>query len=98
MEKNLVSLSDIEHLAKLSGFVFSDEQKEDFQTQVSSVIDLLNGCASVETDDRDYDQIQALDDLRADNITPSLNIDTALEQAYGIEKEYLCVPMVEEVE
>jgi aspartyl-tRNA(Asn)/glutamyl-tRNA(Gln) amidotransferase subunit C len=94
MNKDSITIAEVEHLAEMSGLRFTDAEKKIMQGEVSGIINLLNECATVETDDVEYNREQSLQDLREDEVFPSLNKETVLSLAPKTGRGYIIVPKV----
>ena len=78
MENSKINIKDIEKLAEMSGLIFSQEEKENMVTEVSGIIEMLNLCEKVKTNNKNEDIILGLDDLRPDEIKDSFDIDISI--------------------
>ena len=78
MENNKISIEDIEKLADMSGLIFSDEEKENMVDEVSGIIEMLNLCEKVSTDNKNTEAVLGLSDLRDDSITENFALDISI--------------------
>lgn len=94
--KEEITIKDIDRLAELSAFTFTDTEKQEMVEEVSGIIKMLNDCDKVETGEYIYDNLLDLDDLREDEIGDSLSNEEALKNAPKQRKGYFNVPKVVE--
>lgn len=94
--KEEITIKDIDRLAELSAFTFTDAEKQEMVEEVSGIIKMLNDCDKVETGEYIYDNLLDLDDLREDEIGDSLSNEEALKNAPKQRKGYFNVPKVVE--
>ena len=94
MDKELVTLSDIEHLAEMSGLEFSDVDKQIMLEQVNGILDMFNGCSEAEENVIERGRIISLEDLREDSVRPSLQKDQVYLNAPESQQGYFVVPKV----
>lgn len=92
MKNEGITLSDIDYLAGLSSLSFTDAEKKVLVGEVSSVINMINGCANASVVCKEGSETIALDDLRDDTVLESLNRDTLLSGAPRCENGYVVVP------
>ena len=81
MEKNSITISDIEHLAELSGLEFNDEEKCVMLEQVIGILDMFNGCSEADERAIENAKIVKIDELRNDEVRYSLSQELALKNA-----------------
>ena len=94
MEKHLIDLEEIDHLADLSGLNFSDKERELMQREVSGIIGMLKQCEDVELANVSKPKTITLSELREDVIKPSLAKDCVVGQAIDTISDYIAVPKV----
>lgn len=94
MKKEEITLSDIEYLAGLSALEFSDSEKKVLVGEVSSVINMLNGCANADVKCKEGAKTMNFNDLRDDTVLDSLNRDTLLGGAPRCDCGFVVVPKV----
>lgn len=94
MEKHLIDMGQIDHLAELSGLRFSDKEREIMQKQVSGILDMLQQCEDVQLTEKSRPRIISLADLREDIVKSSLKKDTAIGQAVETRGDYIVIPKV----
>ena len=92
MEKNLITIDEIDYLADLSGLNFSDEEKEIMQGEVSGILSMLNTCADIEVEGSISASTVLLSDLRDDEVHRSLDKDIALSQVRECRGNYIVIP------
>ena len=92
MEKDLITIDEIDYLADLSGLNFSNEEKEIMQGEVSGILSMLNTCADIELDNSISMDTVSLGSLREDVIKRSLDKDVALSQVRESRGNYVVIP------
>ena len=81
-KKNSFTLADVEHLSKLASLPLTDEQKEKFASQLSSVLDTFAKLQTVDTENVEpFLGIQASKPLREDVPRTSLTKQEALSNS-----------------
>ena len=71
MEKELVSINEVEHIAQLSRLNFSEEEKKSMQQSLSEIVDYFSSIKTVDTNGVDAINKPA-STAREDVIKPSL--------------------------
>lgn len=94
MESNEITISDISRLAEMSGLVFTDEEKQVLCAQVSGILEMLDGCANVDSEITEESKVTSLNDLRNDVVYSSLSINDVFTNAPRGHKGYFVVPKV----
>lgn len=94
MEKHIIDLDLIEHLADLSGLNFTDKEKDIMVKEVSGIITMLENCEDVELTEKSRPKTVSLSDLREDKVAPSMNKDKAIGQAINTQSDYVVIPKV----
>jgi len=94
MENGAISLSDIEHLAEMSGLDFSDDEKVVMQGQVEGILDMLNGCAEADMVEECHSKSIGLAELRDDAVHVSLTPEQVFENTPNAHKGFIVVPKV----
>lgn len=94
MEKQLIDLDQIDHLADLSGLTFTDKERLVMQKEVSGIIGMLEQCKDVELTEQSKPKTVSLSDLREDRVRSSLKKDVATGQAVEIRNDYIAIPKV----
>lgn len=95
MEKEKITIEDIDKLASLSALEFSEEEKYGFLKQVIDIVDMIDECNEVETDgEYIFENAVGLDELREDEIAPSMPKELALSNAPRRHKGCFNVPKV----
>jgi aspartyl/glutamyl-tRNA(Asn/Gln) amidotransferase C subunit len=94
MEKHIIDLDQIDHLANLSMLNFTDKEREIMLKEVGGIVNMLEQCEDVQLTERSKPKIVSLGDLREDNVKPSLKKDSVIEQAVDSRSDYFCIPKV----
>ena len=93
----MITKKDVLHIAKLSKLEFSDEEIEKFTTEMSTIVEYVNTLQGVDTSDiEDQTTVLPLNDLRADEVTPSLSQEDAIKNAPKKRAGGFSVPQVVE--
>ncbi|MBQ2864146.1 MAG: Asp-tRNA(Asn)/Glu-tRNA(Gln) amidotransferase subunit GatC [Clostridia bacterium] len=93
----MISKKDVLHIAKLSKLEFSDEEIEKFTTEMSTIVEYVNTLQNVDTSDvNDELSVLPLNDLRADQVKPSLSQEDAIKNAPKKRSGGFSVPQVVE--
>ena len=93
----MITKKDVLHIAKLSKLEFSDEEIEKFTTEMSTIIEYVNTLQGVDTSDvEDQTSVLPLNDLRADEVEPSLSQEDAIKNAPKKRAGGFSVPQVVE--
>lgn len=81
-KKNSFTLADVEHLSKLASLPLTDEQKEKFSTQLSSVLDFFGKLQKADTENVEpFLGVKSSKPLREDNPRTSLTKQEALSNS-----------------
>ena len=90
MSTSKLSMSDLEHIAKLARIELTPEEKETFLPQLESVIEYLDILNEVNTDDvKPTYQVNNLSNvLRNDEVQPSLSVESATSTAVKVKDNY----------
>lgn len=90
MSASKLSISDLEHIAKLARIELSSEEKETFLPQLESVIEYLDILNEVDTDNvKPTYQVNDLSNvLRTDEVKESLPVELAVSTAAKIKDNY----------
>ena len=95
MEKEKITIEDIDKLAKLSALEFTEEEKSGLLKQIIDIIDMIDDCSQVETDgEYVFENAVGLDVLREDEVSPSMPREIALLNAPKRHKGCFVVPKV----
>jgi aspartyl-tRNA(Asn)/glutamyl-tRNA(Gln) amidotransferase subunit C len=93
----MITKKDVLHIAKLSKLEFSDEEIEKFTTEMSTIVEYVNTLQGVDTSDVEYQTtVLPLNDLRADEVEPSLSQEDAIKNAPKKRAGGFSVPQVVE--
>lgn len=93
----MITKKDVLHIAKLSKLEFSDEEIEKFTTEMSTIVEYVNTLQGVDTSDvEDQTTVLPLNDLRADEVEPSLSQEDAIKNAPKKRAGGFSVPQVVE--
>jgi aspartyl-tRNA(Asn)/glutamyl-tRNA(Gln) amidotransferase subunit C len=86
----------VEHIAELVKLALTEEEKEVFALQLSSILEHFQALQALDTTGiSPTAQVIALKNvMRADEVTPSLSLEEALANAPQAEKGYFKVPAV----
>ena len=93
----MITKKDVLHIAQLSKLEFSDEEIEKFTTEMSTIVEYVNTLQGVDTSDvEDQTSVLPLNDLRADEVEPSLSQEEAIKNAPKKRAGGFSVPQVVE--
>ena len=93
MENQTVTITDIEHLAELSGLELSDIDKK-VMLEVIGILDMFNGCADADENAVISGSEISIDDLREDSPKASLSKEDVFMNTPRCESGYVVVPKV----
>jgi aspartyl-tRNA(Asn)/glutamyl-tRNA(Gln) amidotransferase subunit C len=90
MSASKLSISDLEHIAKLARIELTEDEKETFLPQLESVIEYLDILNEVDTDNiQPTYQVNNLSNvLRNDEIKKSLSVKSATSTAAKVKDNY----------
>ncbi len=94
MEKELISLEQIDYLADLSMLTFTEKERNTMVKEVSGILSMLQSCEDVQITEKSKPRTVSLGELREDKIEPSLNKDIVLGQALDVRNDYVSIPKV----
>ena len=94
MEKHIIDLDTIEHLADLSGLNFTEKEKDIMVKEVRGIITMLENCQDVQLTEKSEPKIVGLADLREDKVAPSMRREKAIGQAIKTQSDYVSIPKV----
>lgn len=94
MEKKLIDLEQIDHLADLSGLNFTEKEREVMLKEVSGILTMLEQCSDVELTEPSMPKMVTLSDLREDVVKNSLKKEVATGQAIETRSDYVSIPKV----
>ena len=91
-----LSLKDVEHIAKLARLQLTDEQKERYRGQLSTILDHIAKLQELDTQDVPPTMGGSLAEmsLRADEPRPGLEVETLFRNAPEKEGDQFKVPPV----
>ena len=90
MSASKLSISDLEHIAKLARIELTDEEKQTFLPQLESVIEYLDILNEVDTNNIEptYQVNNLSNVLRADEVKESLPVESATGTAAKVRDNY----------
>ena len=94
MENQTVTITDIEHLAELSGLKLSDIDKKVMLEEVIGILDMFNGCADADENAVIFGSEISIDDLREDSPKASLSKEAVFMNTPRCDSGYVVVPKV----
>ena len=94
MDKVDITLSDVDHLAELSGLEFSEYDKKIMLNEINCIIDMFNGCAEAGEFTVEQDKSVGLNDLRDDEVMSSLGREEVFMNTPKADKGFVVVPKV----
>jgi aspartyl-tRNA(Asn)/glutamyl-tRNA(Gln) amidotransferase subunit C len=95
-----LSLAQVEHVAQLAQLALSDQEKELFREQLSSILEYAERLQELDTEDIPLTAtVLSLENvMRRDEIQPSLPLEDVLANAPAVEEDCFRVPVVLESE
>lgn len=92
----MITLKDVEHVAKLARLDLSEEEKSKFADQMGKLLDYFNQLKEINTEDIEpmAHPVQAVNVVREDQIVPSCGRDEILKNAPEEEDGYFRVPKI----
>ena len=95
-----LSVAEVEHVAQLAQLALSDQEKELFREQLSSILEHADRLQALDTGEiPPTATVLPLENvMRADQIEPSLSLEEALANAPAVESDCFRVPVVLESE
>jgi aspartyl-tRNA(Asn)/glutamyl-tRNA(Gln) amidotransferase subunit C len=95
-----LSLAQVEHVAQLAQLALSDQEKELFCEQLSSILEYAERLQALDTDDiPPTATVLPLENvMRADEVRPSMPLEDVLANAPAVEEDCFRVPVVLESE
>ncbi len=95
-QSTLLSRAEVEHVANLAQLALTDQEKELFREQLSSILDHARRLQQLDTGDiAPTATVLPLENvMRDDEIQPSLPLADALSNAPSVEKDCFQVPVV----
>lgn len=92
----VLSRAEVEHIAELAKLALTEEEREVFARQLSSILEYFQALQALDTKGiPPTAQVIALKNvMRADEVTPCLSPEEALANAPQAEKGYFKVPTI----
>jgi aspartyl-tRNA(Asn)/glutamyl-tRNA(Gln) amidotransferase subunit C len=99
-QSNLLTLAQVEHVAKLAQLALSEVEKERYREQLSSILEYAWRLQQVNTDEiPPTATVLPLENvMRSDEVQPSLPLVDVLSNAPAVEEDCFRVPVVLEGE
>lgn len=91
-----ISREEVAHLAKLSRLALSDEELEQFATQIDKIVESVSAVGKVDAQGvvPMSHPHSVLAPMREDVIVPTLTAQQALDQAPSVEEDRFAVPQI----
>lgn len=91
-----ISREEVAHLAKLSRLALSDEELEQFATQIDKIVESVSAVGKVDAQGvvPMSHPHSVLAPMREDVIVPTLTVEQALDQAPAVEDDRFAVPQI----
>lgn len=91
-----ISREEVAHLAKLSRLALSDEELEQFATQIDKIVESVSAVGKVDAQGvvPMSHPHSVLAPMREDVIVPTLTAQQALDQAPAVEENRFAVPQI----
>ncbi|WP_293770789.1 Asp-tRNA(Asn)/Glu-tRNA(Gln) amidotransferase subunit GatC [uncultured Corynebacterium sp.] len=91
-----ISREEVAHLAKLSRLALSEEELEQFATQIDKIVDSVSAVGNVDAEgvipmSHPHSIVAP---MREDVIVPTLTAEQALDQAPAVEEDRFMVPQI----
>lgn len=96
MTKKIITKKEVEYVAKLAKLEFSEGEKEEFTSQLNSILDYFKKLNELDTERIEPTAyvISMPNLLNEDVIKPSLSQDEVLSHAKYVKKGYFKVPKI----
>ena len=96
MTKKIITKKEVEYVAKLAKLEFSEGEKEEFTSQLNSILDYFKKLNELDTERIEPTAyvISIPNLLNEDEVEPSLPRDEVLSNAKYIKKGYFKVPKI----
>jgi len=92
-----ITLNDVDYLTNLSALEFTDEEKKQFLTDFNNILEMVNKLQNQQTDNNEvYNKAHNLNNLREDEIQPSLPQKEVLDNAPKQRRGCFNVPLIVE--
>lgn len=91
-----ISRDEVAHLAKLSRLALSEEELEQFASQIDEIVDSVSAVGKVDTDGVEpMSHPHSLNaTMREDKVVRTLSAEQALDQAPAAENDRFAVPQI----
>ena len=95
-DKQAISRDEVAHLARLSRLALTDDELDQYATQLDSILHHVAQVTEVAADDVPPTNHPGglTDVLRDDVVTPGLTVDQALSGAPAVEQDRFAVPQI----
>lgn len=96
MTKKIITKKEVEYVAKLAKLEFSEEEKEEFTSQLNSILDYFKKLNELDTERVEPTAyiISLPNLLNEDKVEPSLPQDEVLFNSKYVKKGYFKVPRI----
>ena len=96
MTEKIITKKEVEYVAKLAKLEFNDEEKEEFTSQINSILDYFKKLNEIDTEKVEPTAyvISMPNLLNEDVVKPALSQDEVLSNAKHIKKGYFKVPKI----
>ena len=96
MTEKIITKKEVEYVAKLAKLEFNEEEKEEFTSQLNSILDYFKKLNELDTERVEPTAyvISMPNLLNEDEVKPSLPQDEVLSNAEYIKKGYFKVPKI----
>lgn len=91
-----ISRDEVAHLAKLSRLALSEQELEQFASQIDKIVDSVSAVGKVDAEGVEpMSHPHSLNaSMREDKLVPTLNAEQALDQAPAVEDDRFVVPQI----
>ncbi len=96
MTEKIITKKEVEYVAKLAKLEFNEEEKEEFTSQLNSILDYFKKLNELDTEKVEPTAyvISMPNLLNEDEVKPSLSQDEVLSHAKYVKKGYFKVPKI----
>lgn len=96
MTENIIAKKEVEYVAKLAKLEFNEEEKEEFTSQLNSILDYFKKLDELDTEKVEPTAyvISMPNLLNEDKVKPSLPREEVLSNSKYIKKGYFKVPKI----
>ena len=91
-----ITTEKIDKLATLSMLYFTDEEKENFHSEVNGIVEMLDKCGEFNVTSLPNERRIKSSDLRTDEVKDSMHLETTMEGINSRVKDYFAVDKVVE--